>query len=101
MNEIERERRYLHESVALNEPIEIDDLKRVNTFSRMELMKEKTRELTRALINHQPSDVLYEMLETFNHLAVDWVYSDVLLWEDSLAAKQVQSIKDFVRNRGL
>jgi hypothetical protein len=77
------------------EPIEFGEIEKVNTFSRMELMKEKTREMTGALVRgkSKPDDwTLHKLCQEYDMLALDWVYSDRLEWEGSLPDKQVKRI---------
>jgi hypothetical protein len=76
------------------EPIELEEIGKVNTFSRMELMKEKTRELTAAITGKaKPDDwTLHKLFDEYHMLAMDWVYSDRLDWEGSLPDKQARKI---------
>ena len=76
------------------EEIDFTELEQVNTFSRMELMKEKTRELIRHVsANAKPDDrSMHKAMEEFDLLAMDWVYSDRLDWEGSLPDKQAKKI---------
>lgn len=77
-------RKTMKDNLKHNEPIE-GDIRNVNTFSRLELMKTKTRELT-AMCKDQ------SFLDTFDLLAMDWVYSDQLFWEGSMAEAHMKKI---------
>jgi hypothetical protein len=83
-------RRELHQLVADSEPIDVRDIERVNTFSRIERIKQEARLLTAALVD--PAPEIHNELDIFEHLAVDWVYSGELDWETSMAAKQAARI---------
>lgn len=65
---------------ALKKKLHLDpaDIAKVNTFSRMDLVKDKMRELT-AVCKDQ------EVIDVFDLLAMDWVYSDRLEWDGSMA----------------
>jgi len=92
-------RRILHEKVKNSEPIAITDVEKVNTPFRRELMKRKTRELRDYISIHNPNpddNQLHLMLDMYDYLAIDWVYSNALLWNGSLACEYAQKIKDYL-----
>ena len=89
-------RKILHEKVKNGEPLAVSDMAKVNTPSRMETMQTKTRELTGHMIGHTMTDEIHKAMETFDYLAIDWVYSDELHWGGSMADEQAKKIKAMV-----
>jgi hypothetical protein len=79
------------------EEIDVEDLKQVNTFSRIELVKEKTRELTvlaSAFAKGPDAENLHRLFAQWDALAMDWVYSDRLEYGGSFPdakAKEIES----------
>lgn len=75
---------------------EIDekDIKLVNTFSRLDLVKQKTNEMNSKLCREaDPRDPeIHAMCEKFDYLAIDWVYSNEPAWEGSAADLQSKKI---------
>ena len=78
-------REKLHRKVEAHEQLSIDELKQVNTFSRLDLIKDKMREVTEKCRDNEAIDV-------FDLLAMDWVYSDRAEWEGSLADIQMKKM---------
>lgn len=75
----------------------MDDLHKVNMFSRMEIMKQKTRELTAnvsAFVKPEHHDKFILLCDQFGHLAIDWVNGNDLEWQESLADKKASRIMD-------
>lgn len=83
-------KRELKQCVADGEPISVEDVERVNRFSRIERMRQETRMLIASLVN--PTEDLRAEIDVYEHLAVDWVYSGELDWHDSMAARQAARI---------
>lgn len=86
-------RSVLKEKLKNDEPIAIKDIERVNTPFRKELMLKKSAELCALTVNVTPNDELLLMMDMFDYLALDWVYSDELRWEGSLADSYANKIK--------
>lgn len=99
---VEQMRRKLKLQLRSDEPINPDNLARVNTPTRLTLMKEKTREFTDWLAQ-QPfkDDNIKKMLDVYDFLAIDWVYSNALDWTGSMADSQIINIKKYVTEKGL
>ncbi len=76
------------------EAIDLEDLKWVNFFSRRELVREKTRELSLFLSRCAvPGEALFKMQESFDYLAQDWIYSEALEWEGTPAWRHAEKLK--------
>lgn len=95
-------RKELHTKVSELDEIEMDDLKLVNTFSRMELIKEKTREITAlasAFAQQKDFKMFHTLFDAWDALAIDWVYSDVLDYSGSLADAKAKEIESEIAKR--
>ena len=90
---VAQQRKILHEKVNQMEPVSPSDMEEVNTYSRLEHMKEKTRELTAAMAGHDSTEEIHKMMDTYDLLAMDWVYSDELKWDGSMADVQAKKIR--------
>lgn len=71
---------------------DVAEIAKVNTFERIKTMQTKTRELTDALIKTGSLPDKIEM-DKYDHLAIDWVYSDRVEWDGSLAYLQAEKLK--------
>lgn len=83
-------RKELTEKLERTEEVSLEDLDLVNPFSRREVMEMETRELV-SEISECPEPLwqkVHRMLDVYDHLASDWIYSDALEWTDSLPDKQ-------------
>lgn len=88
-------RKSLHECVHAMEAIDPGEVDLVNTFSRTELMKNKTRELTALLCAFVPREKFnhfIELQDQYDHLAIDWVYGNELEWDGSIVDNHVKKI---------
>jgi hypothetical protein len=85
-------RKNLHDKTKAGDPISVAEIAEVNTFSRLECMQEKTRELTGFLTGHTSTEEIQKMMDTYDLLAMDWVYSDELKWDGSMADVQMKKI---------
>ena len=95
-------RKELRATVNDMEEISMADIQRVNTFSRRELMKTNTRELTAlvcSFINPSQHKEFARHLEEYDHLATDWVSSNRLDWEGSMADKQSKKIVEGLKEK--
>lgn len=91
---VKEARAILKEKLKNDEPIAVADIEKVNTPFRRELMMKKTKELCSFTVGADPKDEqLHMMMDMFDYLALDWVYSDVLRWEGSLADSYANKIK--------
>lgn len=90
---VEQARKMLHERVGRTAPISISEIAEVNTSARMEAMKQKTRELMAVVSTSKnlTNDLLL-MIDMFDCYAMDWVYSDRLKWEGSIADSYADKI---------
>jgi len=73
------------------EPISVDEMEMVNTFSRMETMKKNTSEMT-AFLFGDLSPSTHKACDVYDHFAIDWVYGSQLEWAGSLPEKQTNKI---------
>lgn len=90
---VEEARKILHAKVRKTEPIEPSQIAQVNTDARMEMMKTKTRELMASVAaSGKITEEIMLLVDMFDCLALDWVYSNRLLWEGSLADGYAQKI---------
>ena len=97
-------RKELHATVNDMEEISMGDIYRVNTFSRRELMKTNTRELTAlvcSFINPAQHVEFARHLEEYDHLAIDWVSSNTLDWDGSMVDKQSNKIIEKLRKNSV
>ena len=85
-------RAVLRGRLAKNDCPDPDEIAKVNVFERMKLMQQKSRDLLDHILKVQkmPDE---KMIEKYDYLAIDWVYSDQLEWAGSLADKEAEKIK--------
>jgi len=76
-------RKLLHSEVKKGNEIELEDVRTVNTFDRLERMKNEMR----ILVTFVNSDETHELFENIGTVALDWVHGPELDWENSVAAK--------------
>lgn len=88
-------RKELKRRLAATEPIDVEDVRCVNGHSRRELMQQKSRELLAEIYARakHPDRLLRHMFDVYEHLAMDWVCSETLEWEGSLADRQATHIR--------
>ena len=105
MTDVKSTRDALHLKIKDTEPIDVEKLKKVNTFSRLERMKKKTAELTEivcALMPMQNKDrflEFYKLLNEYNLLVIDWVYGNELEWDGSFPDKQIEKIMALLKSK--
>ena len=95
-------RKELHQQVKDGLVIDVADVEIVNTFSRTDVMKENTRDLTKilsAFVSKEDYGIFIKHLQEFEHLAVDWISSGNLEWQESLAAKKMAQIMYLLREK--
>lgn len=92
-------RKELHGKVRDMEQIDFEDIHKVNTRARMELMQEKTRELTKFVNANARSDDwdTHKMMGEYDMLAIDWVYSDKAEWEGSFPDNKIHKIIERIK----
>lgn len=78
----------------------MSDIEKVNTFSRIEKMKNETRSMTNELtkVNKNDYEKILIMCDIYDHLSVDWIHSGKLEWEGSLPSKQARKIIEAANN---
>ena len=81
-------REKLHTKAAAMEEIDPKEVEFVNTFSRLERVKQKMRELTArasaSISDKKDFEFFHLLFHSWDVLAIDWIYSDVLEFEGSL-----------------
>ena len=76
-------REKLHKKVLNMDQLTPEEVEKVNTFSRLDVVKDKMREFIDKCHDQ-------EAIDTFDLLAMDWVYSDCLEWDGSIADKYMK-----------
>lgn len=94
-------RALLHEKVRNSEEVSAEAIAMVNTPERMEVMKQKTRDLVAYVAARLPLGVapqaVNDGMQVYDALAIDWVYGDELEWDGSLADRKAAEIRELVR----
>lgn len=84
-------RAILKERLQRNDCPDASEIASVNVFERMKLMQQKTRELMDSIVASKRMPI-ESLMQKYDFLAIDWVYSDRLEWNGSLAAEMVKKI---------